>query len=51
MLYLGPNGVTLHKKIKTVFSNGQVIVCWLVDGMVLTDDILKEKGLKVDVGV
>ena len=26
MLYLGPNGVTLHKKIKTVFSYGQVIV-------------------------
>ena len=26
MLYLGPNGVTLHKKIKMVFSNGQVIV-------------------------
>ena len=28
MLYLGPYGVTLHKKIKMGFFNGQVIVLW-----------------------
>ena len=43
MLYLGPNGVTLHKKNQNGYFNGQVIVYGTA---VVFEEIVKYKVLK-----